>query len=70
MIGYASLLQAGLSIDEAYHAIRKRMTPEILACLAELRRAAPELFAAYEAQWHKAGLNPPWEGLLDDPESL
>ncbi|MFD3166782.1 hypothetical protein [Herpetosiphon sp. NSE202] len=54
MIGYASLQQAGLSSDEAYHAIRKRMTSEVLACLAELRRAAPELFATYEAQWHSA----------------
>ncbi|MBM7845129.1 hypothetical protein JOD20_003780 [Herpetosiphon giganteus] len=29
MIGYDSLLQAGLSSDEAYHAIRKRITSEI-----------------------------------------
>ena len=59
-----SLLSAGMTVEEAYRAVRTQMTPEMLASLHWMQVHRPDQLAHYAAEWQRAGSEPPWADLL------
>lgn len=59
-----SLLSAGMTVAEAYRAVRTQMTPEMLESLRWMQAQHPNQLAQYAAEWQRAGSEPPWADLL------
>ncbi|GAA5531025.1 hypothetical protein [Herpetosiphon gulosus] len=60
-----ALLDAGMTVEEAYRAVCKEITPAMLANLRWMQQHRPDQVAHYAAEWERAGFPPPWAALLD-----
>lgn len=60
-----TLMQAGMTVEEAFRAVRNQITPAILANLRWMQQHRPDQLAHYAAEWERAGSTPPWADMLD-----
>ncbi|MFD3164129.1 hypothetical protein [Herpetosiphon sp. NSE202] len=60
-----TLMQAGMTVQEAYRAVRNQITPAMIENLRWMQQHRPDQLARYAAEWERAGCTPPWADLLD-----
>lgn len=59
------LMEAGMTVEEAYRAVKKQMTPDMLDNLRWMHANRPDEVARYAAEWERVGSSPPWADQLD-----